>query len=84
MAKFVAQCLRSSGSRIKNVGKFNTRDEAVNALVEWAHNEIDYCLDRREDRIEALQFRNTYICGCGPSKLMIKEVEDETVVVCES
>ena len=84
MSKFVAQCLRSSGTRIKNLGTFNTRDEAVNALVEWAHDEIEYCLDHREDRIEALQFRNTYICGCGPSKLMIKEIEDKEVATCES
>ena len=84
MAKFIAQCLRSTGSKIKEVGVFNTREEAVNELVEWAHHEIDYCLDKREDRIEALQFRNTYICGCGPSKLMITEIEEKETVTCGS
>lgn len=76
MIKFKATLIRSHSARPKNLGTFDTRDEAVDALVKYADREIDYCLDRIEDRIDGLQCRNTYICGCGPTKLMIEEIDD--------
>jgi hypothetical protein len=76
MTKFKATSTKNHSSRPKNLGIFNTRDEAVDALITYADKEIDYCLDRLEDRLEGLQCRNTYICGCGPTKLMIEEIEE--------
>lgn len=57
------------------VGRQNDRKKAVMELVNYAEKQIDYCLDSKEDRINSLMTRNWYVCGCGPSELIIEEVE---------
>lgn len=57
------------------LGTFKTRDLAVDALIRYGDRNISYCLDSKEDRINALELRNWYICGCGPCEMSIEEVE---------
>ena len=71
--KFKAIYKESSNSRDEILGEFNEKKEAINALIKRGDN--NYCLDNREDRIEALEMRNFCMCGCGPSSMCIEEIE---------
>lgn len=64
---------KRDGGREEVVLISSNRDEVVKALV----NRVDgnYCLDTKEDRLNALAVRNFCMLGCGPSELVIEEVE---------
>ena len=79
MSKFKGICENANNGKVNDLGVFKTREECANALVEWSAEHIDYCLDRRSDREEALANRNTYVCGCGPWKLKIVDLSEEMV-----
>lgn len=55
------------------LGTFNNKKTAIDKLIE--RGEDDYCLDKKEIRIAALEERGFCLCGCGPSLLMIEEIE---------
>lgn len=74
MVKFKAIYKESLEDNGTPIGEFDKRDTAVNALVDYAHRHVSYCLDSREDRLQALQLRNFCMCGCGPSELLIEEI----------
>ena len=57
------------------LGTFEKREKAVDELIRYGDKNISYCLDCKEDRINALQLRNWYVCGCGPYEMIIEEVE---------
>lgn len=78
MTKFKGICENANNGKIIELDVVETRDSCVNTLVEWAAENVDYCLDKRSDRETALAVRNTYICGCGPWKLKVVELEEAT------
>ena len=51
--------------------------EDRNAVVQELVKRVDgnYCLDTKEDRLNALAIRNFCMLGCGPSELIIEEIE---------
>lgn len=56
------------------VAECKRKEEAIEALLNFAETKVDYCLDSRKDRKEALEMRNTCICGCGPASMYLEEV----------
>ena len=70
--KFKAIFKRSDGT-LRTIKVTNTRDEAVDACVNYND---DYCLDSKKDRIDALEYRDFYVIGCGPTSLIIEEIEE--------
>lgn len=60
------------GSEKVRVHESSNRDEVVNACADY--NSHDYCLDKREDRINGLKDRDFYIIGCGPRQFSIETV----------
>ena len=50
-----------------------TRDEAIDACINYTSN---YCLDTKEDRINALKVRDFYVLGCGPEQFILEQVEE--------
>lgn len=73
--KYKAIFKRNNGDEDVVVGTFKERNEAVEELLNVAQQRVDYCLDTREIRHEALTERDWYVCGCGPAELIIEEVE---------
>lgn len=51
--------------------------EDRNTVVQELVKRVDgnYCLDTKEDRLNALAIRNFCMLGCGPSELIIDEIE---------
>lgn len=72
--KYVGTVVIDSTHTVELPGKFKTKDQVIDALIKYSDDHISYCLDTREDRIQALKNRNFCICGCGPSKLIINEI----------
>lgn len=70
MGKFVAYYYEGNGTEKKKIGSFNERNNAVIACADYNN---EYCLDKREDRIEGLMSRDFYIIGCGPRQFSIEE-----------
>ena len=64
---------KSPGNSDFIIGTYKTRDEAVNACVDYRDH--DYCLDSRAERLKCFEFRDYCICGCGPNELSVEEVE---------
>ena len=56
----------------KDLGTFKTHEDAINVLIKAGDN--NYCLDSRDERIEALRLRNFCMCGCGPNSMKIEEI----------
>lgn len=73
--KYKAIFKKNNGDSEIVVGTFDKRKEAVNKLLDTAQRNVDYCLDSREIRHDALMERDWYVCGCGPAELIIEEVE---------
>lgn len=48
------------------------RNHVVQELVKRVDG--NYCLDTKEDRLNALSIRNFCMLGCGPGELIIEEV----------
>ncbi len=59
----------------ETLGVFDSRDDAVDTLIRFGDANISYCLDTIEDRRAAFEYRNFCMCGCGPSELLIEEIE---------
>lgn len=76
MSKFRGICENANNGKVVELDVVSTREACVETLVEWSAEHVDYCLDKRSDREEALAVRNTYICGCGPWKLKVVELEE--------
>lgn len=73
MSKFKAFFLKNMGDDKVLVSSSNDKNKVIEELLNFAETKVDYCLDSRSDRKEALELRNTCICGCGPSSLHIEE-----------
>ena len=71
MTKF--QSIYKQDGHERTIGVHNTRKEAINALINASDD--DYCLDTKEERIQALEDRDWYTLGCGPNQIGIVEVE---------
>lgn len=74
MSKYLAVYKSDSNNR-KVLGEFSKRENAVKSLLEYGDENVSYCLDSYNDRKEALSLRNTCVCGCGPSSLVIEEID---------
>jgi hypothetical protein len=59
-------------SKIDNA-TFDTREEAIEYLI---NKSGDYSMDTKEDRRTALEERGFCICGCGPNRMMIEEIDE--------
>ena len=75
MTKFTPIC-KFNNEEKKVLKTHNTREAAVEELINYADKNVSYCLDTKEERMEALESRNWYVCGCGPAELFIEEVEE--------
>ena len=73
--KFRAIYKESSSVQDEVLGEFKDKKSAINALIR--RGDGNYCLDNKEDRIEALEMRNFCMCGCGPASMCIEEIEVE-------
>lgn len=69
MGKFVGYY--DDGDKKVKVGESTNRNEVV--IMCANHASGDYCLDKKEDRIEGLRNRDFYIIGCGPRSFSIEE-----------
>lgn len=75
MSKFKAYYRSSSSREPKNLGSFNTEDEAISEAYHYAKNEGDlYDCDPFEDVSEAIKSRGFYMIGYGPREIGIEEV----------
>ena len=72
MAKYKAIYVIDEKKR-ENVGVFDERQEAVDALM--VKSRSNYCLEQEIERRSTLDLQDYCICGCGPSMLIIEEVE---------
>ena len=74
MSKYIAVYKSDSNNR-KVLGEFSNREDAVKSLLEYGEENVSYCLYSYNMRKEALSLRNNCVCGCGPSSLVIEEID---------
>lgn len=74
MSKYIAVYKSDSDNR-QVLGEFSNREDAIKTLLKYGDEHVSYCLDSYDMRKEALSLRNNCVCGCGPSSLVIEEID---------